>query len=262
MRIAGTKDTEIAVDPEGSIRDRMITVYRSHGLAVHDTFFSSSRIAEMASEADRLHESVCRGELDPRAIAYRPTLDGGKIFARIDPVCDVSEVFTRVARDPRLLVLVREVLGSEPFLFKDKLIYKFRSDAGYRLHQDWPYYGLQEDLADAMMVVGIPIDPITLENGGFRFFLGCHETIYPPAKGETWEAGADLGALADATTVNITPVPRSVFLFHPLAPHDTGPNRTPHSRRVLYLTYIRNSYADLRGEYYQRRFERTPIDSA
>nr|TFG52885.1 MAG: hypothetical protein E4H34_04410 [Hyphomicrobiales bacterium] len=246
-----TIKSDVVMSAAGDFQSRAVAVYCAQGLAVLDGFFEPSCVADMAGEADRLHDCLRHGALDMERVAYRPTMDNAKTFERIDPVCDLSDVFSRVARDQRVLDLVAASLGDNPILLKDKLIYKFPGDSGYGLHQDYPYFGFAENNFDAVMNVAVPIDPISLENGGLRFYLGCHRSLQPAPSDRPRDV--DPGVLKEAATFNATVAAGTLLLFHSLTPHESGPNHTQHSRRVLFLTFIQNRHAGLREHYYSHR---------
>ena len=86
------------------------------------------------------------GAIEQRRVALRPSVGGDKVFERLDPVCDIAPACAAISQHAQLLAFAGELIGGEPFLFKDKLIYKFPKDAGYGLHQDFPYYDLTEEL--------------------------------------------------------------------------------------------------------------------
>ena len=163
-------------------------------------------------------------------------------------------LYSSIAANGDIIDLVSNVLGDEPFLLKDKLIYKLGGDAGYRLHQDLPYLDVPESMGPNVTIVAIPIDPITPDNGGVRFFLGCHDVVHPTSTPTSGEINPQ--DLAQYRQKNVFPSGGALILFHPLTPHDSGPNRSSEARRVLYFTYTSKRYASLRNDYYRQRGEK------
>jgi ectoine hydroxylase-related dioxygenase (phytanoyl-CoA dioxygenase family) len=235
-----------------STADSVLADFRDNGLALIRSAFPASLVAEWSAECDRLHECYRNNELRSLHCAFRPTIDNKNIFERIDPVCDVSEVFAELARDSRILDPIGDLLGEKPALLKDKLIYKFPGDAGYKLHQDQPYIA-PEAYASKIAIAAVAIDAIAPENGALSFFLGRHHALQPAPKDAPRDV--DPEALAGAAEIDIQADPGSLVLFHPLTPHRSGPNMSRTTRRLIYFTYIAESLASLREEYYRRRFE-------
>ena len=241
-----------AVDQSGMPLDAVMRAYRALGVVMLQGFFDAGEVAALAAEADLLLGKYREGRIEARRVALRPAVDGAHIFERFDPVCDIAPACDALARHPDLLALVSGLIGGEPFLFKDKLIYKFPGDAGYGLHQDYPYYDLNEALKDRVVTVAIAIDEASGEAGGLQFYLKRHDRVQPAPPGDPRDC--DPAALSDAEKCRVSLPPGGLVAFHTLTPHGSGANKTARMRRMLYLTYIDSKARGLREEYY-----RTPI---
>lgn len=241
----------IDVDQTGNSLDAIARAYRSLGVVAIRNFYSREKIAPLASEADKLLAKYEAGVVDSKRIAYRPTIDGGEIFERLDPVCDIAPAYDAVSRDPRLLELVEHLIGGKPFLLKDKLLYKFDSDKGYNLHQDYPYYYLTEPLKDQVVTIAIAIDSVSQADGSLAFILGCHDKIQPAPDNKPKDV--DPAAIAGAAKWEADIPLGSLIVFHALTPHSSGANISGAARRMLYLTYIEERSSHLREKYYAAR---------
>ncbi len=241
----------IDVDQTDNSLDAVIRAYRSLGVVAIRNFYSPLKISQLAREADALLAKYKAGEIDARRIAYRPTIGGGHTFERFDPVCDIAPACEAVSRDPRLLELVETLIGGKPFLLKDKLLYKLNGDKGYALHQDYPYYNLNESLKDRIATIAIAIDEISQADGGLTFILGCHNKVQPAPDDEPKDV--DPAAIAGAAKWDAAVPLGSLIVFHTLAPHSSGANSSGTARRVLYLTYIEKQFGHLRDKYYEAR---------
>jgi ectoine hydroxylase-related dioxygenase (phytanoyl-CoA dioxygenase family) len=241
----------INVDQTGNSPDDIARAYRAHGVVAVRNYFSADVIGELANDADMLYVKLQDGEIDPARVAYRPTVDGGKIFERFDPVCDISPAARKIAHAESFRELAARLVGGEPILFKDKLVYKLNGDRGYGLHQDHPYYDFDESLEGRVATMAVAIDEISDKDGGLQFYLGCHDRVQPAPAGEPRDVDAE--ALAGRPVWHANVPPGSLIAFDTLTPHGSGPNRSQRMRRVLYLTYMQQQSQDWRSAYYAKR---------
>lgn len=168
-------------------------------------------------------------------------------FDCFDPVIDLSPVCERVARDARLSGLVAALYGEPAFLFKDKLIFKPADAKGYDLHQDYiAFPGFPESFLTAI----IAIDASTAESGATEVFPGLHrQGCLSPRDGEYHPLEEKVVEGCAAVTLDL--LPGDVALFSGFTPHRSGPNRSEHSRRLLYLSFsAARDGGDLRAGHY------------
>lgn len=247
------RDKTLHVDRTGKPAEEIARIYGDLGVVALQNFFPPQRVAVLAEQCDLLLAKLKAGEIDSARIAYRPTTAGNTIFERFDPVCDIAPAFAELARDPALLALVRGLIGGKPFLFKDKVIYKFEDDRGYGLHQDYPYYNLTQDQKDSVVTVAIAIDSVSRQAGGIRFYLKCHDHVQPAPEDDPKDVDPEAVASADMWDAELSP--GSVVAFHTLTPHGSGPNLSGRPRRMLYFTYVSGDARELRDAYYQARVQ-------
>lgn len=227
------------------------TIYGELGIVVLSNFFSKEYVAKLSEEADRVFDEFEIGRINPTHVAYRKNLDGRQVFERIDPICDKSRIIEEAATNKRLNELVKSLIGENPSLLKDKLIYKLPGDTGYRIHQDFPYYNLGGDFKDRITTVAIVIDEISPEVGGLEFFLRCHRAVLPAPQDEPRDV--DPVSVKKYQSANLHALGGDIIAFHPLVPHASGPNRSSRCRRMLFFTYIQEDYRHLRDDYYEFR---------
>lgn len=253
IAMSTTRDNPLHIDRTGKSAEEIERAYRDFGVVALRDFFSPSRVAILSEQCDLLLAKLKAGEIDSARIAYRPTTAGVKIFERFDPVCDIAPAFEDLTRDPALLALVRDLIGGEPFLFMDKVIYKFEDDRGYGLHQDYPYYKLTDEQKDSVVTIAIAIDSVSSEAGGIRFYLKCHDRVQPAPENDPKDVDPEAVASAEVWDAELTP--GSLVAFHTLTPHGSGPNKAGRPRRMLYFTYMPGNARDLRHAYYQARIQ-------
>jgi len=221
--------------------------YRTRGHCVLRGRFDEAEIAAWRVECDRLLalELVAPGN------GRTPFRFGAReVPERIDPVVDISPCFAELVADPRLREPVAELLGDEPLLFKDKLIFKAPGVGGYPMHQDWAWGWQDLCPADRVLSVSIQIDGADPANGCIELFDGYHDALLTPP-GEATNFGPDEEALIGPGRGGpVATDPGDVLTFHSLTPHRSGPNTADRPRRSLYLTFNARAAGDLRGDYY------------
>jgi hypothetical protein len=208
--------------------------YHRVGFATARGLFSPAEVAEMAAESDRLFQRTELIDTDNIRCRWQNHEKTGECrFDCFDPVIDLSAIFNRVARDPRLLELAGSTYDERAFLFKDKLIFKPPFALGYALHQDyisWPTF------PETFCTVIVAIDPSDAENGATEVFPGYH------AKGLIGPRDAKYHPLNESQ-VDVTKgvlldlQPGDAAIFSGYTPHRSAPNRSTRSRRMLYTSY-------------------------
>ena len=136
-----------------------------------------------------------------------------------------------------------QLLGEPAVLYKEKVNYKHSGGAGFAAHQDAPAYPHITVSVSCLLAV----DDSTVENGCLEFVSGMHYELLP-----TDGDGCIRSDIAETLTWHPFPVESgSVVWFHSHTPHRSGPNRSPTSRRALYLTYNAASLGNLHETYYR-----------
>ena len=226
-----------------------VAQYDEAGFLVLRQVFDASEMALLAQEA----ESLCqrRALIDTQNIRCRwsdHVETGECTFDCFDPVIDIGPVCHFIARDERILSPLRQLYREEPYLFKDKLIFKPPGLKGYALHQDfigWPTF------PESFLTVIVAIDSTGRENGATEVFPGYHRQGYlSPRDGNYHEL--PLSTIDESTGVLLELEPGDVAIFSGFTPHRSAPNRSDSSRRQLYLSYNSASDGgDLREEHYR-----------
>jgi len=239
-------------------QDQLAT-YREVGYIVLPSVFSTAEVRRMREEADGILEltinsSLALGEMNPR-LALRERADGRQMAFYAIPVGDVSDGLRQASEDERLLRPMREILGSEPRLMEEKIIYKqplvervplpASPEEGVALHHDWGAFRRsgypKETLSSA-----ITIDDMRADNGALRFFPGTHlkddwplEWNYTPLGSEKLgDALRDLGVSSLDSAVDVIAPAGSVLIFHSMVVHYSPPNPTDTPRRLLIYSHF------------------------
>lgn len=157
-------------------------------------------------------------------------LDTG--LALLEPVMDSSPVFSALAADPRVCAAAAAVLDQPARLISGKLVFHHPGAHGLDIHQDYVAWRYSAVPADALISVLVAIDASSEANGAMEFYPGLHQH---------WQADTPRPDPAGAEPRLIALEPGDALLFHSLAPHRTGPNRTARPRRALCFTFAASS---------------------
>jgi ectoine hydroxylase-related dioxygenase (phytanoyl-CoA dioxygenase family) len=236
-----------------TVEQQQVDTYRRDGYLRLPQVFGPDEVAAWHAECERLlQEDWTRTET--RRAAFRKIAEGGKVIERLDPVVDVSETFREVVDDERLRSVAGAILGDEPLLFKDKLIFKLPGMGGYKPHQDWAWW--QMCPPDDVISVMVAIDGANAANGAIEVFPTYHRELLS-APGELRDMTDEEAAQIDPQRgVIVETTPGDVLIFHSLLPHRSGENTSADSRRQLYLSYSAARHGDFYEDYYSARRER------
>ena len=160
-------------------------------------------------------------------------IDGQQQVMKLDPFCDLSPVFSGLARDRRITDRVAALYdGYEPRLFKDKFILKPPGTGRHGLHQDYNWW---QGFPSSLLSVAIAVDGADAASGCTFFYPGARQ---PFRHSRERPLGPFPEALvAGLPTVSFTCAPGDIAIFDAYVPHDAGPNTSVRARRQIFLTY-------------------------
>jgi ectoine hydroxylase-related dioxygenase (phytanoyl-CoA dioxygenase family) len=147
--------------------------------------------------------------------------------------------FMRIARHPRIVPIVEEVLGRPLRLYSSQLFAK-PAEVGsiVPLHQDMPYWPFAPP---ELLSCWIALDDSTIENGCVRFLAASHKhgvLRHVPSNVPGNSLKLDDERIAEFPE-RVIQVPRgSCVLHHCLTAHWSGPNHSQHPRRGLIMVYM------------------------
>ena len=229
--------------------------YERDGYVVLPALFSPEELEAARDEADRLADelvnaSIALGRISPRLDLRKD--EQSTVLLKIQPVGDVSDVFAKLERDPRLLDPMRELLGCEPVLLEEKLNGKERlavglDDLGLRQwapefpwHTDLHYFYF-DGYPDTTLSSAIALDECTPENGPLRFIPGSHKKHDWPVRTE-WPPDLADGAVDDSLGVPLICPAGTVVIFHSRIVHASSPNRTDKPRRLIIYSHFPSTH--------------------
>ncbi len=160
-----------------------------------------------------------------------------------------SPLFHAVARDPRLLDVLEQILGPNIEFLSDKVVFKTAAtNYGSPWHQDWPYWKGTHKIS-----AWIALDTAIPENGCLKMLPGSHrqEAVHDGAAlaGEGFSLRLRPDVVDEARAVTVPAGPGDVIFFHDLTLHASFPNTSGQDRWALISTYRSASEPDLQYEW-------------
>lgn len=153
-------------------------------------------------------------------------------MARFDPA------FQQAACHPRLLEIVRGLIGGGVKVFRDQMLLKPPGGQDKPPHQDQSYFRVHP--VDDLVTAWIALDDATVENGCMRYIPGSHrygilDVVPDPARPVHHVPKTDNLELEEEVAC---PVPAgSVIFHHGLTLHRSTVNHTDTWRRALIFHY-------------------------
>ncbi len=168
--------------------------------------------------------------------------NGSNTIRVVEPFHHLDARFERLIDDPRIVIPMRELIGSERIaLFTDKLNLKRpREGSGFRWHQDSPYWNHFCSHVDHLPNAMLALDDASEHNGCLRVVRGSHtKGSLPGISGSNVldPLFTDPRCFDESCQVPAVVPAGSLIFFSPHTVHGSQPNRSDENRRALVLTY-------------------------
>ncbi|MEF8851084.1 MAG: phytanoyl-CoA dioxygenase family protein [Haloarculaceae archaeon] len=230
--------------------DRAAEIERK-GCVVIENAFDETEVERMRAAADRILELMVNSSLANDRTSGRLALVedefGDQTVKKVQPVNDLSLVFTEIARDERLMEPVREFMDDDPRLMEEKLNYKQplgeaiegldtnRPSEAWPVHSDWAYFRAQ-DYPQDVVSSAVALDDLTAENGTMRFWPGTNDEF---VEHERTDNGLEVPPEhVDESDAELLAAPAgSLVLFDSVVWHDSSPNVTGDPRRLMIYSH-------------------------
>ena len=186
-----------------------------------------------------------------------------------------NEVFGRLARHPRLIGPIEQVLGDRLYVHQFKLNAKAAFDGDqWQWHQDFGTWHRDDGMPEARaMNIAVFLDPVTEFNGPLMFVLGSHRDGPATSTLDTvttsfdlWTVGPDVvGPLAERGGLSCPKgPPGTMLMFGDAIVHASPPNMSPWPRRIFSLIVnpvSNHQRSDRRADHFHHR-DLTPLGAS
>ncbi|MER7519143.1 ectoine hydroxylase [Streptomyces sp. NPDC126499] len=249
--LIGRKDPVVWSAPgtPGPFWARELEEYERDGFLTVDELVTPDEVVELRAELDRL---VADPEVraDERAIVEPKSQEIRSVFE----VHRISEVFARLAADPRVVGRARQILGSDVYVHQSRVNVKPGFGAsGFYWHSDFETWHAEDGLPRMRTVsVSIALTANHTTNGSLMIMPGSHRTFLGCAGAtpkdnykkslQMQDAGTPsdeaLTTFAEACGIRqFTGAPGSATWFDCNALHGSGDNITPYPRSNVFLVF-------------------------
>lgn len=182
-----------------------------------------------------------------RTEAANRAVRGTAFLVRFDPI------FRAFAQNPKILELVRGLIGPRIKVFRDQMLLKPPGGQAKPVHQDQSYFRVRPE--GDLVTAWIALDPATEENGCMRYVPGSHKYGIFEVETDPEKPVHHIpvtGEIQFREAVRC-PVPAGSIIFHHgCTLHSSEVNRTNTWRRAVILHYTtasaRSDHASLNAE--------------
>ena len=201
---------------------------------------------EAAAFRQRLEDYAFRRRPVPQGVAVQtePAVRRGEVAAgnemeairKIEYLVGLDPMFTGLATHPRIVAIMRCLLGPNLKLFRDAVLMKpAHTGSPKGMHQDAPYWPI-EPMTEVSC--WMPFDRATPLNGCMTVIPGSHGRGPLPHVHVTDDYVVAREHYRQEDVVTVPMEPGDGLIFHALLLHETGPNRSDDPRRAVTLSYM------------------------
>lgn len=245
---------------DGPLDEVALSRYERDGFLWFEGFFSQERMQPFFKELKEMAEDTELMDSD-QVIKDPNSGELRSVFA----MHEVSEHFNRLTRDPRILGMVRQLLGSEVYIHQSRINDKFGfQGSGFDWHSDFETWHAEDGMPRMRAVsVSLMLTDNNEFNGPLMLIPGSHH-YFVPCIGETpdmnWKDSlkaqrlgvpdqSSLAMLANRGGIQAPKGPAgSLLLFECNTLHASNKNMSPWPRSNLFFVY--NSVENRLGEPY------------
>jgi ectoine hydroxylase len=234
---------------DGPLSETELAQYERDGFLVFDSFLDQATVRQFREDLRGYEddESILRSE-------GTITEPGKQEIRSIFGIHELSDRFDRLTRDPRILAMVRQLLGSEAYIHQSRINFKpgFHGK-GFDWHSDFETWHAEDGMPRMRAVsFSIALTDNTPFNGPLMLIPGSHKT-FVPCVGRTPEDNyqsslkkqelgvpnnRDLAAMADDYGIKAPTGPAgSLIIFECNTLHASNANMSPWPRSNLFFVY-------------------------
>lgn len=234
---------------DGPLSETELAQYERDGFLVFNSFLDQNTVRQFREDlrAYEDDESILRSE-------GTITEPGKQEIRSIFGIHELSDRFDRLTRDPKILAMVRQLLGSDAYIHQSRINFKpgFHGK-GFDWHSDFETWHAEDGMPRMRAVsFSIALTDNTPFNGPLMLIPGSHKT-FVPCVGRTPEDNyqsslkkqelgvpndGDLAAMADEYGIKAPTGPAgSLIIFECNTLHASNANMSPWPRSNLFFVY-------------------------
>ncbi len=234
---------------DGPLSETELAQYERNGFLVFNSFLDQNTVRQFREDlrAYEDDESILRSE-------GTITEPGKQEIRSIFGIHELSDRFDRLTRDPKILAMVRQLLGSDAYIHQSRINFKpgFHGK-GFDWHSDFETWHAEDGMPRMRAVsFSIALTDNTPFNGPLMLIPGSHKT-FVPCVGRTPEDNyqsslkkqelgvpnnRDLAAMADEYGIKAPTGPAgSLIIFECNTLHASNANMSPWPRSNLFFVY-------------------------
>lgn len=223
----------------------MKTFFDAEGYLVVENVFSDAELAAVRHRTDEIvanpanaPEGVSVGREGDTVVDKKDAAANNQSVRNIGFLVRFDPIFRTFACQPKLLELVRGLIGPRVKVFRDQMLLKPPGGQAKPLHQDQSYFRVQPE--DALITAWIALDEATITNGCMQYIPGSHRHgTFPIAMDPERPTHhiPDTGALQLAPPAVCPVAVGSIIFHHGCTLHNSAENSTDTWRRALILHY-------------------------
>ena len=234
---------------DGPLSETELAQYERDGFLVFNSFLDQNTVRQFREDlrAYEDDESILRSE-------GTITEPGKQEIRSIFGIHELSDRFDRLTRDPKILAMVRQLLGSDAYIHQSRINFKpgFHGK-GFDWHSDFETWHAEDGMPRMRAVsFSIALTDNTPFNGPLMLIPGSHKS-FVPCVGRTPEDNyqsslkkqelgvpnnRDLAAMADEYGIKAPTGPAgSLIIFECNTLHASNANMSPWPRSNLFFVY-------------------------
>lgn len=233
----------------GPLDEVSLSRYERDGFLWFKGFFSQDRVAPFFDELEEMAQDETLMNSD-QIITDPATGELRSVFG----MHEISTLFDQLTRDPRILGMVRQLLGSEVYIHQSRINHKLGfQGSGFDWHSDFETWHAEDGMPRMRAVsASLMLTDNNEFNGPLMLIPGSHQT-WVPFQGETpamnWKESLKaqrigvpgrevLARLADRGGIQAPKGPAgSLLLFECNTLHASNENMSPWPRSNLFFVY-------------------------
>jgi ectoine hydroxylase len=233
----------------GPLDEQSLSRFERDGFLWLEGFFSQDRVAPFLDELKEMAKDETLANSD-QVIKDKDSGELRSVFA----MHEISERFDQLTRDPRILGMVRQILGGDVYIHQSRINSKSGfQGSGFEWHSDFETWHSEDGMPEMRAVsASLMLTDNSAFNGPLMLIPGSHE-YFIPCVGRTpednWKQSLKdqtlgvphrdhLAALAERGGIEAPTGPAgSLLLFECNTLHASNSNMSPWPRANLFFVY-------------------------